>query len=182
MEFSTWTTKDGTLSPPVPIPAPGHPCHVWESCVCSPRRSPCPSRALRPSGLSLLCQHLLCPTLAVPGVPAVRLCGHLPVRVLHQGLHDGGGAADPHLRAQVRLRLDSPVLHRALSYRLRKWGLCTATFPPTTASPPALPGKRGPGDKGRVEGRGIPAPAQPGCCCVPYLALSEPCLRGFNEK
>ncbi|XP_015506357.1 solute carrier family 26 member 9 isoform X2 [Parus major] len=38
---------------------------------------------------------------AVPGLPAVRLRGHLPVRVLHQGLHDGGGAADPHLRAQT---------------------------------------------------------------------------------
>lgn len=44
---------------------------------------------------------------------------------------------------------------------------------------PATPAREtGPGEQGRVQGRGVPAPAQPGCC-VPHPELWE---RGFNEE
>lgn len=77
----------------------------------------------------------------MPGIRAVWLCCYLPVRVFHQGFHDSSRAADPHLRAQVRLRLDSPVLHRALSYRLCKWVLGQGPslyLLPTTLQAPLL--------------------------------------------
>lgn len=131
----------------------------------------------------------------MPGICAVWLCRYLPLRVFHQGLHDSSRVADPHLRAQVRLRLDSPILHRALSYRLCKWVLWTGAFPapppPVTttlqASLPPMQGKEGLREKERVEGGGIrlsaPLPAQhtyAAAIVFPIQYYLSPCLLVSN--
>lgn len=113
----------------------------------------------------------------MPGIRAVWLCCYLPLRVFHQGLHDSSRAADPHLRAQVRLRLDGPILHRALSYRLCKWVLWAGAFPAppppvtTTAQAPQPPllGKLGWGEEERVEGGGT----RLHCAAAPRLTCSR---------
>lgn len=58
-----------------------------------------------------------------PGLHAVWLCGHLPLRVLHPGLHDGCWPADPDLGAQVHLWTDHPFLHRPRVHRLCESGI-----------------------------------------------------------
>ena len=55
-----------------------------------------------------------------PGLRAVRLCGHLPLRVLHPGFHDSRWPADPDLRAQVHLRTDRPLLRGPWVHCLRE--------------------------------------------------------------
>lgn len=76
-----------------------------------------------------LLTRLVIPPSDGPGLRAVWLCGHLPLRVLHPGLHDGCRPADPDLGAQVHLWTDHPVLHRPRLHRLCesrigpcKWG------------------------------------------------------------
>lgn len=132
----------------------------------------------------------------MPGIRAVRLCCYLPLRVFHQGLHDSSRVADPHLRAQVRLRLDSPILHRALSYRLCKWVLWTRAFPapppPVTIHTAGITAtharKRGAWREGKGGGRGntpvrtIPAQHTYGAAILfPIQYYLSPCLLVSNQ-